>query len=120
MTHEFEFPARPDDSQDAGSSRNSIRPPFTEETARRKVQAAEDAWNTREPDRVALADSEDSEWRNRTEFLKGAMRSVAFRRRKMGQGTRLPAEKTLWGFRENRIAMSLEYQLRVDGLEERR
>jgi hypothetical protein len=78
VTHEFEFPARPDDSQDAGSSRNSIRPPFTEEIARRKVQAAEDASNTRDPDRVVLADSEDSEWRNQTEFLNGAMRSALF------------------------------------------
>jgi uncharacterized protein (TIGR02246 family) len=53
-------------------------PPFTEETARQKVQAAEDAWNTRDPDRVALAYSEDSEWRNRAEFVKGrdAIREV--------------------------------------------
>jgi uncharacterized protein len=112
VTHEFEFTARPDDSQDAGSSRNSIGPPFTEETARRKVQAAEDAWNTRDPDRVALADSEDSEWRNRTEFLKGVMRSALFCAAKWAKELDYRLKKTLWGFRENRIAVSLEYEWR--------
>jgi nuclear transport factor 2 (NTF2) superfamily protein len=51
-------------------SPTDIRPPFTEETARAKVQAAEDAWNTCDPERVSLAYSEDSEWRNRDEFLR--------------------------------------------------
>jgi uncharacterized protein len=55
-------------------------PPFTEETARQKVQLAEDAWNTRDPERVALAYTEDTEWRNRTEFLRGRAEVVAFLR----------------------------------------
>ncbi len=53
-------------------------PPFTEETARQKVQAAEDAWNSRDPERVALAYTEDTEWRNRAEFLKGRAQVVEF------------------------------------------
>src|SRR5207249_3631431 len=57
-------------------------PPFTEETARQKVQAAEDAWNTRDPERVALAYTEDTEWRNRSEFLHGRAQVVEFLRRK--------------------------------------
>ena len=57
-------------------------PPFTEETARQKVQAAEDAWNTRDPERVALAYTEDSEWRNRDEFFQGRDAIVEFLRRK--------------------------------------
>jgi uncharacterized protein len=59
-----------------------IRPPFNEETARAKVHAAEDAWNTRDPDRVALAYSEDTEWRNRDEFLNGRDEVRDFLRRK--------------------------------------
>jgi len=97
-------------SQDAGASGNSIRPPFTEETARRKVQAAEDAWNTRDPDRVALAYSEDSEWRNRSEFLQGRDEIRAFLRRKWTRELDYRLKKTLWGFRENRIAVSFEYE----------
>ena len=57
-------------------------PPFTEETARQKVQAAEDAWNSRDPERVALAYTEDTEWRNRSEFINGRARVVEFLRRK--------------------------------------
>ena len=56
-------------------------PPFTEETARQKVQAAEDAWNTRDPDKVAAAYTEDSVWRNRDEFLQGRAEIAAFLRR---------------------------------------
>ena len=59
-------------------------PPFTEETARQKVQAAEDAWNTRDPERVALAYTEDSQWRNRDEFFQGREAIVDFLRRKWG------------------------------------
>ena len=59
-----------------------IRPPFSEETARKKVQAAEDAWNSRDPERTALAYTEDSEWRNRNEFLRGRKEIVEFLRRK--------------------------------------
>ena len=61
---------------------NPIRPPFTLDTARAKVQAAQDAWNSRDPERVALAYTEDSEWRNRTEFFRGRDAIRSFLRRK--------------------------------------
>ena len=68
-------------------------PPFTLETAKAKVQAAEDAWNTRDPARVALAYTEDSEWRNRAEFFSGRERDQSVSHPQMGQGTRLPPQK---------------------------
>jgi nuclear transport factor 2 (NTF2) superfamily protein len=85
-------------------------PPFNEETAPKKVQAAEDAWNSRDPERVALAYSPDSEWRNRTEFLRGRDEIKAFLRRKWAKELDYRLRKTLWGFRENRIAVSFEYE----------
>ena len=88
----------------------SIRPPFTTETATRKVQMAEDAWNSRDPERVALAYSLDSEWRNRTEFLRGRDAIREFLRRKWAKELDYRLKKTLWGFRENRIAVSFEYE----------
>jgi hypothetical protein len=91
-------------------SQQPIRPPFTEETARLKVQAAQDAWNTRDPERVALAYSEGSEWRNRTEFLRGREEIKAFLRRKWVKELDYRLKKTLWGFRGNRIAVSFEYE----------
>ena len=91
---------------------STIRPPFTLDTARQKVQMAEDAWNTRDPERVALAYSMDSEWRNRTEFLKGRDEITAFLRRKWAKELDYRLKKTLWGFRENRIAVSFEYEWR--------
>jgi nuclear transport factor 2 (NTF2) superfamily protein len=87
-----------------------IRPPFTLETAQLKVQAAEDAWNTRDPERVVLAYSDDSEWRNRAEFLRGRDEIRAFLRRKWAKELDYRLKKTLWGFRENRIAVSFEYE----------
>jgi nuclear transport factor 2 (NTF2) superfamily protein len=87
-----------------------IKPPFNEETARLKVQAAEDAWNTRDPERVAMAYSEDSEWRNRAEFLHGRDEIRAFLHRKWAKELDYRLKKTLWGFRENRIAVSFEYE----------
>lgn len=87
-----------------------IAPPFTLETATRKVQLAEDAWNSRDPERVALAYSPDSEWRNRTEFLSGRAAIVAFLRRKWAKELEYRLKKTLWGFRDNRIAVSFEYE----------
>ena len=87
-----------------------IRPPFTLETAQQKVQLAEDAWNTRDPERVALAYSVDSEWRNRTEFLKGRDEIKAFLRRKWAKELDYRLKKTLWGFRDHRIAVSFEYE----------
>ena len=87
-----------------------IRPPFTLETALAKVQAAEDAWNSRDPQRVALAYTEDSEWRNRTEFLKGREAIRAFLTRKWAKELGYELNKELWGFRENRIAVRFEYE----------
>ena len=87
-----------------------IKPPFTMDTALLKVQAAEDAWNSRDPERVALAYSEDSSWRNRTEFLNGRDEIKAFLRRKWARELDYRLKKTLWGFRENRIAVSFEYE----------
>ena len=91
-------------------------PPFTAETARQKVQAAEDAWNTRDPDRVALAYSEDSQWRNRDEFFRGRDAIRAFLRRKWARELDYRLRKELWAFTEDRIAVRFEYESRdADG-----
>jgi len=87
-----------------------IAPPFTLESATRKVQMAEDAWNSRDPERVALAYSRHSEWRNRTEFIRGRDEIKAFLRRKWAKELDYRLKKTLWGFRENRVAVSFEYE----------
>jgi hypothetical protein len=87
-----------------------IRPPFTLETALAKVQAAEDAWNTRDPERVALAYTEDSEWRNRSEFLRGRAQIKEFLKRKWAKELDYRLKKELWAFRENRIAVRFEYE----------
>jgi nuclear transport factor 2 (NTF2) superfamily protein len=87
-----------------------IRPPFTLETALAKVQAAEDAWNSRDPERVSQAYTEDSEWRNRTEFLRGREAIRSFLARKWEKERDYRLKKELWGFRENRIAVRFEYE----------
>src|SRR3984893_643886 len=87
-------------------------PPFTEETARQKVQAAEDAWNTRDPERVAGAYSEDSVWRNRDEFVTGRAQIVEFLRRKWARELDYALRKDPWSFHRNRIAMRCEYESR--------
>ena len=87
-----------------------IRPPFTLETALAKVQAAEDAWNSRDPDRVALAYTEDSDWRNRAEFFRGRGAIRVFLQRKWASELDYRLKKELWGFRENRIAVRFEYE----------
>ncbi|HET7372741.1 MAG TPA: nuclear transport factor 2 family protein [Gemmatimonadaceae bacterium] len=89
---------------------NTIRPPFTLESALAKVQAAEDAWNSRDPDRVALAYTEDSDWRNRTEFLRGRDAIRAFLVRKWAKELDYRLKKELWSFRDNRIAVRFEYE----------
>lgn len=89
---------------------NTIRPPFTLESAVAKVQAAEDAWNSRDPDRVVLAYTEDSDWRNRTEFLRGRDAIRAFLVRKWAKELDYRLKKELWGFRDNRIAVRFEYE----------
>ncbi len=87
-------------------------PPFTEETARQKVQAAEDAWNTRDPERVAGAYTEDSQWRNRDEFLDGREEIVAFLRRKWDREQDYALRKDLWAFTADRIAVRFQYESR--------
>ncbi|RVX45234.1 hypothetical protein EDD27_8021 [Nonomuraea polychroma] len=87
-------------------------PPFTEETARIKVQAAEDAWNTRDPDRVALAYTEDSVWRNRDEFLKGRDEIREFLRRKWAGELDYALRKELWAVLGDRIAVRFQYESR--------
>ena len=89
-------------------------PPFTEETARRKVQAAEDAWNTRDPQRVAAAYTEDSQWRNRDEFLSGRREIVDFLTRKWARELDYALRKDLWAFSGNRIAVRFQYECRDD------
>jgi len=97
-------------AQEAGAPK--IVPPFTEESARAKVQAAEDAWNTRDPERVALAYTEDSEWRNRDEFFRGREAIVEFLKRKWARELDYKLRKELWCFTNNRISVRFEYESR--------
>ena len=87
-----------------------IKPPFTEQTAPAKVQAAEDAWNSRDPERVALAYTEDSQWRNRDEFFRGREAIKAFLRRKWAKELDYKLMKELWAFTGNRISVRFEYE----------
>ncbi|MGO9056550.1 MAG: nuclear transport factor 2 family protein [Candidatus Binataceae bacterium] len=87
-----------------------IRPPFTLETALAKVKAAQDAWNTRNSEVVAQAYTEDSEWRNRTEFFKGREAIKEFLRRKWAKELDYRLMKELWCFTENRISVRFEYE----------
>ena len=89
-------------------------PPFTEDTARQKVQAAEDAWNTREPERVAGAYTPDTRWRNRSEFLEGREEVVAFLRRKWEREHDYALRKALWAFTDDRIAVRFQYEWHDD------
>ncbi len=92
------------------TSPTDIKPPFTAETAKAKVKAAENAWNTRDPDRIALAYTEDSEWRNRDKFLKGRDEIKAFLKRKWAKELDYRLMKELWAFTENRISVRFEYE----------
>jgi uncharacterized protein (TIGR02246 family) len=85
-------------------------PPFDEQTAPQKVQAAEDAWNTRDPERVALAYTEDSVWRNRDRLITGREQIVAFLTGKWARELDYALRKSLWGFRGNRIAVRFQYE----------
>ncbi|MCF7764207.1 MAG: nuclear transport factor 2 family protein [Verrucomicrobia bacterium] len=85
-------------------------PPFTEETARQKVQVAEDGWNSRDPERVALAYTEDSEWRNRSEFVNGRPAIIELLRRKWSRELDYRLRKELWAYTGNRIAVRFEYE----------
>jgi uncharacterized protein len=85
-------------------------PPFNEASARQKVQLAEDAWNSRDPERVALAYTEDSEWRNRIEFVNGRPAIIELLRRKWARELDYRLRKELWIFADNRIAVRFEYE----------
>jgi nuclear transport factor 2 (NTF2) superfamily protein len=85
-------------------------PPFTRESAARKVRAAEDAWNTRDPHQVALAYSEDSVWRNRDTFLTGRAQIVDFLTAKWARELAYALRKDLWAFDGNRIAVRFQYE----------
>jgi len=85
-------------------------PPFTAESARQKVHAAQDAWNTRDPERVASAYTENSQWRNRDEFFEGRDAIVEFLRRKWARELDYRLSKELWSFTENRISVRFEYE----------
>lgn len=87
-----------------------LAPPFTLETARQKVQRAEDAWNSRDPERVALAYTVDSAWRNRDEFFRGREAIVAFLRRKWARELDYRLQKELWAFHGDRISVRFEYE----------
>lgn len=85
-------------------------PPFNMETALQKVQAAEDAWNTRDPEKVSLAYTIDTEWRNRTDFINGREEVKKFLKGKWEKELDYKLKKELWGFRENRMAVRFEYE----------
>ena len=87
-----------------------IKPPFTYETALQKVQLAEDAWNSKDPEKVCLAYSLDTEWRNRAEFINGREQVKAFLQKKWEKELDYRLKKELWGFRENRMAVRFEYE----------
>jgi nuclear transport factor 2 (NTF2) superfamily protein len=89
-------------------------PPFTEAAAIQKVRMAEDAWNTRDPERVAGAYTEDSRWRNRAEFFQGRDAIVAFLRRKWARELEYRLIKELWAFHGNHIAVRFQYEFRDD------
>jgi hypothetical protein len=85
-------------------------PPFTLETAKQKVQAAEDAWNTRDPVKVSLAYTDDSVWRNRDRFVTGRAEIVTFLTDKWERELEYALRKSLWTFNENRIAVRFQYE----------
>lgn len=89
-------------------------PPFTRETATLKVRLAEDGWNSRDPEKVSLAYTPDSQWRNRAEFLKGRDEIVAFLKRKWARELEYRLIKELWAFTENRIAVRFAYEWHDD------
>lgn len=85
-------------------------PPFTMETALQKVQLAEDAWNSKDPERIAMAYTIDTEWRNRTDFINGRGAVIEFLKGKWERELDYKLKKELWGFRNNRMAVRFEYE----------
>ena len=97
-----------------GAERRPPFPPFTRETAAQKVRMAEDAWNSRDPERVSLAYSVDSRWRNRAEFFTGRAAIVAFLERKWARELDYRLIKELWASAEDRIAVRFAYEWHDD------
>lgn len=89
-------------------------PPFNEETARQKIQMAEDAWNSKDPERVSKAYTPNSEWRNRNQFINGREEIVAFLKEKWAKEKNYRLKKELWAFQNNRIAVRFEYEYQND------
>jgi len=89
-------------------------PPFNLETAKQKVQTAEDAWNSKDPVRVSLAYTQDTEWRNRAEFINGRQDVQLFLERKWNKELDYKLKKELWAFLDNKIAVRFEYEWRDD------
>ncbi|MDR3680624.1 MAG: nuclear transport factor 2 family protein [Flavipsychrobacter sp.] len=87
-----------------------ILPPFDEHGALKKVQMAEDAWNSQDPERVALAYTVDTEWRNRSLFINGRDEVIKFLKLKWKQELQYKLKKELWAFKDNRIAVRFEYE----------
>ena len=85
-------------------------PPFTAESARQKVQLAEDAWNSKDPMRVSMAYTEDTLWRNRSQFIRGRRQVQEFLQGKWGRELDYKLRKELWSFTDNRIAVRFEYE----------
>ncbi|MCH8085520.1 MAG: nuclear transport factor 2 family protein [Thaumarchaeota archaeon] len=91
-----------------------IKPPFTDETAITKVKMAENLWNTCDPEKVVLAYTEDSEWRDRTEFFKGRKAIIEFLKQKWSREKDYRLMKELWSYTENHISVRFEYEWRHD------
>ena len=89
-------------------------PPFTEATALEKVRLAEDGWNSRNPERVSLAYTEDSTWRNRAEFITGRNQIIEFLSRKWSKELNYRLIKDLWAYTDNRIAVRFAYEYHDD------
>jgi len=89
-------------------------PPFTLETAKQKIQAAEDAWNTKDPKKVSMAYTEDSTWRNRSEFINGRTEIQSFLEKKWATEHQYKLKKWLWAFTDNRISAKFEYEWHDD------
>ncbi|HQQ94249.1 MAG TPA: nuclear transport factor 2 family protein [Bacteroidia bacterium] len=85
-------------------------PPFNEESAKQKVQMAEDAWNSKDPERVCMAYTRDTEWRNRDQFIHGREEVKNFLKAKWEKELDYRLKKELWAFRDNRIAVRFEYE----------
>ncbi|MDQ1095007.1 MULTISPECIES: nuclear transport factor 2 family protein [Chryseobacterium] len=89
-------------------------PPFSEETAKEKIQMAEDAWNSRDPEKVSKAYTEDSEWRNRDTFISGRKEIVLFLKEKWGKELNYKLRKEYWAHTGNRIAVRFEYEYQTE------